>query len=344
MVRRVLVAALLYLSLALGALAGGAGGNGGGGPDPFALQFTGVYDCASEGGFTFNCNEAYNVTFGRTPRNLTINTGIRNLVLISAGQSNRQSEAPSAYTQTNPNAIDNFNIQDGAIYPYVDPALGTGYIATGIPTGGPGSVASRVADKFISGGQFDRVIAVPVAIGGSMVADWATGGRLANRLCVTMRRLAARGITPSTTNVTFGIEWGQGESENGVTSQATYTTLLNQVISNAAACGFVGRWFVSIETWNAGNVWAPVQAAQTAIVNGTTIFQSANADSLNATNRVSDNIHFNDTGIAALATLIYNAMHATGAPFLYQPPFAANDDWQALEGCNDNTRDLCKAM
>lgn len=41
----------------------------------------------------------------------------------------------------------------------------------------------------------------------------------------------------------------------------------------------------------------------------------ANADSLNATNRQTDNTHFNDTGMASLATLIYNAMHASGAPY-----------------------------
>ncbi len=81
-------------------------------------------------------------------------------------------------------------------------------------------------------------------------------------------------------------------------------------------CGFTGRFFVSVETWNAGAVWAPVQAAQAAVVNnGAGIYAGANADSLDATNRVSDNIHFNNTGQANLATLIYNAMHASGAPY-----------------------------
>jgi hypothetical protein len=40
-----------------------------------------------------------------------------------------------------------------------------------------------------------------------------------------------------------------------------------------------------------------------------------NIDSLNATNRIADNTHLNDTGAAAAATLVYNAMHASGAPF-----------------------------
>lgn len=33
-----------------------------------------------------------------------------------------------------------------------------------------------------------------------------------------------------------------------------------------------------------------------------------------------------------------------GQAFLWQPPFASNDNWQAMDGCNDNTSDLCKAM
>jgi hypothetical protein len=37
--------------------------------------------------------------------------------------------------------------------------------------------------------------------------------------------------------------------------------------------------------------------------------------SLNARGGLSDNTHLNDTGIAAAATLISNAMRASGAPF-----------------------------
>jgi Carbohydrate esterase, sialic acid-specific acetylesterase len=341
--RRLLVAAAFLLAaFSVQAQTGGAGGAPSA-PDPFALQTTAVFDCASEGGLTWNCNEPFTDTGGKTVRNLTINTGIRNLVLIIAGQSNREAEAPSAYSPTNASAIDNFNVQNGAIYAYSDPPLGSSYIATGAPTGGPGHLGGRIADKFISGGQFDRVIAVPVAIGGSIVAQWATGGPLANRLCGAIARLKARGIVPGT-NVTFAIEWGQGESDNGVTSQANYTSSLNNVISNVGSCGFTGRWFVAEETWIVGTTSATIQAAQAAVINNTTVFVSGNIDSLNATNRVSDNTHLNDTGIAAAATLIYNAMHASGAPFLWQPSFAANDNWLAVDGCNDNTLDLCKAM
>jgi hypothetical protein len=38
------------------------------------------------------------------------------------------------------------------------------------------------------------------------------------------------------------------------------------------------------------------------------------------------------------------ALRAYGSPFKWTPPFVVDDNWQAIDGCNDNTRDLCKAM
>ncbi|SDK12360.1 hypothetical protein [Bradyrhizobium sp. Rc2d] len=45
------------------------------------------------------------------------------------------------------------------------------------------------------------------------------------------------------------------------------------------------------------------------------IFAGVNADSIGATGRLVENTHFSDTGQATLATLVYNAMHASGSPF-----------------------------
>jgi Carbohydrate esterase, sialic acid-specific acetylesterase len=158
------------------------------------------------------------------------------------------------------------------------------------------------------------VIVVPIAVASTSITQWDTGN-LGGRICLAIQRLKLRGIVPGT-NVTFAIDWGQGESDEQLgTSQAAYTTALNHIISTAAACGFSGRWFVAIETWEAGTTSAGVQAAQAAVVNNTTVFAGANADSIGSGSRQSDNIHFNDSGAASLATLKKNAMHASGAPF-----------------------------
>lgn len=264
-------------------------------------------------GGQYQCNGPFADTSGKTSRSLTINHGIRNLVLISAGQSLREGQTPSAYIPTNSTVIDNFNFLDGNMYAYSDPPLGASYQLAGIPGGGPGSLGGRIADKFVSGGQFDRVIVVNVAVGGTAVAQWATGGILSDRLCLAMRRLAGSGITQGS-NVTFAIEWGQGESDAG-TSQASYTASLNSVISNVQACGFSGRFFVALETMASGVVNSPVRAAQAAVVNGTTIFQSGDIDTISSANRLADQTHLNDSSAATAATLIYNQMHASGAPF-----------------------------
>lgn len=278
-------------------------------PDPFYMGE--YYGC----GGPWLCNTGFTDVSGKTARNQTVNTGIKNLVLIIAGQSNRAAEAPSAYTPTNGTALDNFNPYSNQVFAQADPPLGATNPLTSLPGGGVGFIGGRIADKFVSGGQFDRVVLVPIAIGSSSVAQWATNGILQNRLCAAYKRVVAAGFGPKT-NVTVAIEWGQGETDTVLaTSQGNYTTSLNSVISNVKACGFGGRFFVAVETWDAGAVSSGVQAAQAAVVDSVTVFASGNIDTLNAANRIADNTHLNDAGIAAAATLVYNAMHASGAPF-----------------------------
>jgi hypothetical protein len=213
------------------------------------------------------------------------------------------------------------------MYTYTDPPLGSTWAYLSLGGSGStcgtiatcGSVGGRIADIFISGdgtvpaSTFARVIVVPVAVGGTPIAQWDTNGPLFNRICVAMKRLAARGIIPQT-NVTFAILWGQGEGDHG-TATATYKAALNDIQAQAVSCGFSGRLFVNEQTWLSGATDANVQSAQTSIVDNVKFWAGFNADSLSATNRQSDNTHFNDTGVAAFATGIAHAMHASGAPF-----------------------------
>lgn len=60
---------------------------------------------------------------------------------------------------------------------------------------------------------------------------------------------------------------------------------------------------------------ATIQAAQAAVVDNVVTFQSGNIDTLTTGNRQTDGTHLNDAGAAGAATLIYNAMRASGAPF-----------------------------
>lgn len=262
-------------------------------------------------------NRGYSDISAKTVRATPIDTGVRNLVLIVAGQSNRTSVAPSAYTPTNPTKLDNLNLYDGQIYAAADPMLGCSYIAGGFGTPVIGCVALRVADLFVTNGIFDRVIIVPIAVAATQVAHWDTGGALANRIPAAIKRCIAKGIVPGMTNVTFAIEWGQGEGDYA-TNQADYQAALNRVIANSQLAGFIGRWFVAKQSYTNGTTFAQVVAAQTAVLNGSTVFTSANADLLVGANRAiygTDDTHFSDLGNANLATAIYDAMHASGSPY-----------------------------
>ena len=303
-------------------------------PDPYMLNETFVQGY----GYPPNRN-----TSGLSLGSQTINSGIANLVLIVAGQSNIDNFTEStAYSPTNPTALDNLNIYDSAIYKAVAPLLGTSFT---LENGGSDYVHSGLilADALVTAGKFARVIIIPVAIGSTSVADWGGGsavsgdpavGLLTTRIPVAIARLTQRGITCGSTNVTCAIIWGQGEADNFLsTSAVNYVASFNNMVTLTAAAGFVGRWFVAKQTYFNGSADATVQGAQTnasgsggVINNSAGIYLGANADALvgnvcnpNHACRFSDNTHFTYNGQVAYATDVtygwQQAMHASGAPF-----------------------------
>jgi hypothetical protein len=256
----------------------------------------------------------YGAATAGTPRTITINPAQKTLVLLVAGQSNWSNVTPTLYTPTNSTVVSQLNIFDGAMYPITTDVLGAGYDPSGVY--GPGNISVRVADLLVTNGSFNNVIIVNFVVNASAVADWGTGGAYFNRTDVAMRRLAAYGITPATTGVTFGFLWGQGEQDKGLgTSQSAYAASLGQVLTQLTTAGFTGRKFICEETWASGAVSAAVEAAQTGIVDSVTIFSGGNLDAFNNTDRQADQTHFNDTGAPLVATAVYNAMHASGAPY-----------------------------
>lgn len=290
--------------------------------DQFFLNETGIRDTGNRD------------TNAKSLRSQTINTGIKNLILFAAGQSNMEGSNVSGYTPTNGTVIDNFNFYDGAIYNAVEPLAGSGAHALGSAVFGY-HPALVLADSLVTAGKFDRIIIVPFAIGGSTVADWTTGS-LGNRFAIAVKRVAQRGIVAGT-NVTFALMWGQGESDNqSGTSQVNYVAGFNALVAAGVAAGWpsTARIFVAKQTYNLATTSAPVQAAQTAtttsgVINNAgspPIYLGANADALvgsvcngGLACRQADNTHFTTDGVVAYATDATNgwkaAMAASGAPF-----------------------------
>ena len=282
-------------------------------PDPAQLQTINL----ASGRDSMCCGNDVN---SKTARNPTINTGIRNLVLVIGGQSNMGDNHGAAYTPTNATAIDNLHLNDGQIYAAADPLLGS---ANDLRSLGPANFNLRLADNLITANKFDRVILLIIQISGTGIAQWdpaqTTTGPGVGRFTAAFARLKARGITPGLTNTTIAILWGLGETDCALaTPQATFAASLGNVITAARAAGFTQNlvpFFVAEESWVSGAGCAAIEAAQTSIVNTpNNIWGGPNSDSLNNSNR-QDTTHFNPTGAAANATLWVTALHAFGAPF-----------------------------
>lgn len=250
----------------------------------------------------------------RTVRSITINPAKKTLILISAGQSLAANTGTGSYSPSNGSVLDNFNPVTGELYAAANPLLGT--------TGSQNNFVTQLGDTFITNGIFDRVIIVPCALSGTSISQWVgpvsspEPGFFQRTILSAINKLKARGITPSTTGTTWAVLWNQGESDNQIgTSQASYVAGFNSMFGVVNAAIPNVRWFVAKETWINGTVSATIQAAQLSLINNIQIFSAGNMDALDATNRQGDNTHLNATGQANAAALVYNAMHASGAPF-----------------------------
>lgn len=296
---RFILKALVCLLLCLSWLNSAHAQMGGGisPPDPYIVSdnFTGI---------------SYKKTDGLSLRSQTTDPSKKTLVLLTDGQSLGANVTPTAFVPTNSTVVDQLNLYDGAIYSIAGPLLGT-TLNTTIGSPGYGNIFVRVADTLVTNGKFDRVIIACANIGSTTAAMHATGGIHANRFSVAMARLAARGIVPGATGVTFAAVFDIGEDDLSLgTSQASMTASLNSVISNLQATGFNGRIFIPLES-GLSQTSNNVRSAQAAVVTGNV---KAGGDFDAITGRA-DGVHWNDTGAANAAAALVTAMAASGAPF-----------------------------
>lgn len=99
-------------------------------------------------------------------------------VIVIIGQSNVANKVDERGTF--PGNVRNF--YDGKCYKAADPLLGA--------TGATGSVWSRIAWQ-------DEVLLVPLAVGSTMIGDWAPGGPMYARTSNVLARLDSLGLSPT---------------------------------------------------------------------------------------------------------------------------------------------------
>lgn len=275
-------------------------------PDPFLLS-----DSVTDKGPSERKGFAYRNTTGLTRRSQTVNTGVRNLILLVGGQSLCANTSIVSFTPTNSTVVDQMNIYDGAIYNITGPLFGaTLNPIVGSP--GFGNISVLIADTLVTNNKFDRVIICCTSIGSTLASVWGNdNGIYSDRLPGAMLRLKARGIVPGMTNVTFACLFDLGEQDliEGTTQSAMMASL-NGVVSKLQATGFNGRIFIPLES-NLLETSNRIRTAQ-ALVRGGQVFAGGDFDAIPDR---SDGIHWNAVGGAAAAAAVVSAMAATGAPF-----------------------------
>lgn len=242
-------------------------------------------------------------TVGRTVVAPGTTAGERTGVFVIIGQSLSVNEVPTTRIITH---VKNhqLNIYDGIVYNTLEPLLGTN-VSGGTVFDQRGTWMSRLADNLITHNRYDRVVLVPMAVGGTTVAQWADNSAppyLYNNIGTVAKRIRDAGLKCT------AIHWGQGESDTSAgTLQAAYTASLNKVIAKfnqeIPSCPIL----VAQESYYYGATSAAVLAAQAAAVNGTTVFAGENLDSLGPAYRY-DNTHLNEAGADQRAVLVEAAL------------------------------------
>jgi hypothetical protein len=214
-------------------------------------------------------------------------------VIATLGQSNAANYALKQYSPKHD--VRNFNLYDGHCYKAEDPLLGA--------SGTLGNFATPLADMLIERGLYSRVIVAPIAMGGSMVEQWAEEGVFNRRILVLIRRLFDAGLTPTL------ILWHQGEGNSGAGDShgRQYRKNLLEVIATFRRYAVSAPFFVALATkcgayprLNGDNI----REGQATTVNPLdNVFLGPDTDTLGDEYRDPDHCHFNAAGVLRHAAM-----------------------------------------
>lgn len=181
--------------------------------------------------------------------------GGRTMVALAFGQSNAGNHGETLYRPAKPV----YNYYRGRCYEAADPLLG--------PTGDAGTVWTRLADRCIRSGLYDRVLIIPIAVGTTTVSEWAPGGYLNRLLVQTIRDVSSLGLT-----ITHCF-WIQGQSEDSVGEIGStavrdrYIERFTAMVKGMRELGVRAPVFVAISTISHKGFNPAVQEAQRMLVN-----------------------------------------------------------------------------
>ena len=222
----------------------------------------------------------------------------RTAVLLTAGQSNAANYGQMPIAPRD--AVFNFNWFDGRCYRARDPLLG--------PDGNGGSVWTRLADLLVARGEYEQVLIVPIAVGGSALRRWIPGGDLHGRLVETKLGLDAAGI-----RVTH-VLWHQGErdAELGTPADA-YTEQFGALVGTLRELGIDAPVYPAVASACGGPGNESLRAVQRALpLRFEGVQPGPDTDVLSNFAYRYDACHFSDAGLDAHARLWLEAIWPNG--------------------------------
>lgn len=248
----------------------------------------------SQGGAMAELNRAApNLKVAAQPLPLTVLKGKRVMVALVAGQSNAASHGATRYTPLE--AV--YAFAEGALYLAQDPLPNT--------TGHGGSVWSRLGDAVIQRGDYDAVVLVPLAVGGTPLRRWTLGGDLHPYLLETARQAQAAGLKFT------HVLWHQGETDaRQETPAATYQAMFLRLLASLRKAGVGAPVYVSQATVCNSLPDEAIRSAQRALVRPSLgIYAGPDTDELQGAYRY-DGCHFSGAGLELAATLWLHALQA----------------------------------
>ncbi|MGJ4912425.1 sialate O-acetylesterase [Bradyrhizobium sp. HKCCYLRH2060] len=228
----------------------------------------------------------------------------RSAVILILGQSNGGNYGEGRSPNRHDADLANYFSQQCAVA--AEPLMGS--------DGNGGSPWIALANTMLQAKVFDRVLLVPVTLGGSGMTRWSAGGDLYMLAESTLRRLARSGIPPT------HVFWVQGEAERFDDSRyrrnggADYFDGL-QAIVNLVRRYSQAKVFVSPTSSCRGEQRGPapeIRWAQTEIVkeNSGVVFSGPDLDAIDLPEQRTDTCHLSQAGMKAFVSGWHAAIQA----------------------------------
>lgn len=239
----------------------------------------------------------YTSVAGITQASSIISAPLTTKTIITGGQSNFATACGTSPYSTVSSSANQLSIYDGGIYNGSSPVLGCSYNKA------LASVNMMIADSMISRSKATRAIVVPIAVGGTIYAQWvpSASNTLFSRISTAILRCRARGLEP---DVFF---WGEGENDNSLgTSAASITASIQAIVDGIRALSCTAPFYVGLYTMFGGNISSTIRTGiSNSVETPRNIKLGYDADT-NCTVaggfRLGDGTHLSDTGLTLAAT------------------------------------------